>query len=102
MDKNFEQVKKLIERISDSYDLPTQKQTEKMQKLTGIDWSAEDLQTQCCEYWSHNTLEETAYFMLHGEYPFVRDVDLVFWQYKPGVVMDDREVFENIVWEKGS
>lgn len=101
MDKTFEQVKKLIEQISDSYDLPTKKQTEKMQKLTGINWSAEDLQMQCCEYWSHNTLEETAYFMLHGEYPSVRDVNLVFWQYKPGVVMNDREVFEKYRLGKG-
>ncbi len=60
--KNLEQVKELINRIADYYDLPTEEQTEEMQKLTGMDWSAEDLQMLCCEYWSHNSLEETAYF----------------------------------------
>lgn len=60
--KNLEQVKELINRIADYYDLPTEEQTEEMQKLTGMDWSAEDLQMLCCEYWSHNSLEETVYF----------------------------------------
>ena len=41
--------------IHDSYDLPTAGQTEKMRKLTGIDWDAEELQMSCCEYWSHNS-----------------------------------------------
>lgn len=60
--KNLEQVKELINRIADYYDLPTEEQTEEMRKLTGMDWSAEDLQMLCCKYWSHNSLEETVYF----------------------------------------
>lgn len=99
--KNLEKVKQLIERISDSYGLPTKKQVEKMRNLTGIDWSAEDLQMQCCEYWSHNSLDETAYFMFHGNYPPVRDVNLIFWKYKPGVVMDAQTVFEKYRLGKG-
>lgn len=99
--KNLEQVKELINRIADYYDLPTEEQTEEMRKLTGIDWSAEDLQMQCCEYWSHNSLEETAYLMFHEDYPPVHEVDLVFWKYKPGVVMDDQTVYEKYRLGKG-
>ncbi len=77
-EKNLEQVKELIDRIADSYDLPTGEETEEMQKLTGIDWDAEDLQMMCCEYWSHNSIDETAYLMFHEEYPPVREVELCF------------------------
>lgn len=93
-EKNLEQVKKLINRIADYYDLPTNEQTEEMRKLTGIDWNAEDLQMLCCEYWSHNSLDETAYLMFNGEYPPINEVNLIFWKYKPGVVLDDKTVFE--------
>lgn len=99
--KNLEQVKELINRIADYYDLPTDEQTEEMRKLTGMDWSAEDLQMQCCEYWSHNSLEETAYLLFHGDYPPVREIDLIFWRYKPGVVMDAQAVFEKYRLGKG-
>lgn len=99
--KDLEQVKDLINRIADFYDLPTEEQTEEMRKLTGKDWDAEDLQMACCEYWSHNSLEETAYFMFHEDYPPVREVDLVFWKYKPGVVLDDKTVFEKYRFGKG-
>ena len=100
--KNLEQVKELINQIADYYDFPTEEQTEEMQKLTGMDWSAEDLQMQCCEYWSHNSLEETAYLMFHGDYPSVHEVDLIFWKYKPGVVMDDQAVFNKYRLGKGT
>lgn len=99
--KNLEQVKELINRIADCYDLPTKEQTEEMQKLTGMDWSAEDLQMECCEYWSHNSLEETAYLMFHGDYPPIHEVDFIFWKYKPGVVLDAKTVFEKYRLGKG-
>lgn len=84
-EKNLEQVKELIDRIADSYDLPTGEETEEMQKLTGIDWDAEDLQMMCCEYWSHNSIDETAYLMFHGEYPPVREVELCFGNISPAL-----------------
>lgn len=99
--KNLEQVKELINRIADYYDLPTKEQTEEMRKLTGREWSAEDLQMQCCEYWSHNSLEETVYLMFHGDYPPIHEVDLIFWKCKPGVVLDDQTVFEKYRLGKG-
>jgi len=99
--KNLEQVKELINRIADYYDLPTEEQTKEMRKLTGIDWSAEDLQMQCCEYWSHNSLEETAYLMFHEDYPPVHEVELVFWKYKAGVVLDDQDVYNKYRLGKG-
>ena len=94
-EKNLDQVKELVDRIGISYDPPTNKETEEMQKLTGINWDAEDLQMICCEYWSHHSLEEVAYLMFHGEYPPVREVELSFWRYKPGVILDDQTVYEN-------
>ena len=100
--KNLELVKELINRIADSYDLPTEEQTEEMRKLTGMDWDAEELQMSCCEYWSHNSLEETAYLMFNGDYPPVHDVDLIFWKYKPGVELDDQTVYEKYRFGKGT
>ena len=41
--KNLEQVKELINRIADCYDLPTEEQIEEMQKLTGTEWDAEGM-----------------------------------------------------------
>lgn len=101
-EKNLDQVKELIDRIADSYDLPTEEQVDKMNQLTGEEWEAEDLQMLCCEYWSHNSLEETAYMMFHGEYPPVYETELVFWKYKPGVVLDDNAVYEKYRFGKGT
>lgn len=101
-EKNLEQVKELINRIADSYDLPTEEQVERMNQLTGEEWNAEDLQMICCEYWSHNSLEETAYMMFHGDYPPVYETELVFWKYKSGVVLDDNMVYEKYRFGKGT
>ena len=83
--KKLEQVKELINRIADSYDLPTEEQTEEMQKLTGMDWDTEELQMSCCEYWSHNSLEETAYLMFNGDYPPVHVLTLSFGNISRGL-----------------
>ncbi|MCI8826806.1 MAG: hypothetical protein HFH63_13185 [Lachnospiraceae bacterium] len=99
--ENLEQVKELINRIADIYDIPTKEQVRKMQELTGVEWDAKDLQMACCEYWSHNSLEETAYFMFHEDYPPVQEEDLVFWKYKQGVVLDSQEVYEKYRLGKG-
>ena len=101
-EKNLESVKELIDRIADFYGLPTKEETEEMRRLTGIDWDAEDLQMTCCEYWSHNSLEETAYLMFHEEYPPTRQVELSFWRYKPGVVLDDQTVYKKYRLGKGN
>lgn len=101
-EKNLEQVKELINRIADSYDLPTEEQVERMHQLIGGEWNAEDLQMICCEYWSHNSLEETAYMMFHGDYPPVHETELVFWKYKSGVVLDDNMVYEKYRFGKGT
>ena len=73
-----------------------------MNQLTTGEWEAEDLQMLCCEYWSHNSLEETAYMMFHGEYPPVHETELVFWKYKPGVVLDDNAVYEKYRFGRGT
>lgn len=100
--ENLEQVKKLINEIADSYGLPTEEQVKEMRELTDIDWDAEDLQMVCCEYWSHNSLEETAYLMFHDEYPRVCKTELVFWKYKSGAALDDKAVYEKYRFGKGT
>lgn len=100
--KNLQQVMGLVNKIAEYYDLPTEEETAKMRELTGIDWNAEDLQILCCEYWSHHSLEETAYLMLHGEYPPVQECDIVFWRDKPGCVLDDKAVYETYRLGKGT
>lgn len=92
--EHLEQVKELINRIADRYDLPSSEQVAEMQRLTNKDWKAKELQELCFEYWSHHSLEETAYFMFHGNYPPVHEVELIFWKYRPGVILDDQEVYE--------
>lgn len=100
--ENLEQVKELINRIADRYDLPSDEEVAEMRRLTNEDWEAEDLQELCCEYWSHHSLEETAYAMFHGDYPPVHEAELVFWKYKSGVVLDDRAVYEKYRFGRGT
>lgn len=101
-EKNLEQVKELINIIADYYDLPTDEETEEMCELTGVDWSAEDLQMICCEYWSNHSLDETAYMMFHESYPPIHEVKLCFWKYKAGVALDDQTVYEKYRFGKGT
>lgn len=98
--ENLEQVKELINRIADSYDLPTEEQVAEMCSLTKEDWSAEDLQEICCEYWSHNSLEETAYIMFHGEYPPVHEVVLLFGNISRALFWMTGQYMKNTVLEK--
>ena len=42
--RQLEQVKELINRIADYYDLPDDEEVEEMRRLTGVAWEAEDLQ----------------------------------------------------------
>lgn len=100
-EKNLEQVRELINRIADSYDPPSEEQVMEMRGLTGIDWEAEELQMLCGGYWEHHSLEETAYLMFYEEYPPVNHTDLVFWKYKPGIIMNDQEVYEKYRLGKG-
>ena len=91
--EHLQQVRQLIDRIADCYHLPTDEQVSQMRQLTGQAWTAQELQELCGEYWSHHSLEETAYFMFHREYPPVQEVELVFWNYKNGVRLDDETVY---------
>ena len=76
--QHLEAVKALIEEIADSYDLPDEEQVEEMNRLTGMDWDAEELQMYCFEYWSRSSLEETVYAMFHGTLPPTQEMELVF------------------------
>ena len=93
-EKNPQAVMALINRIADGeYAPPEPEDVAEVNRLTGRDWEAEDLRLICCEYWSHNSLEETAYQLLHGELPPVRETDLAFWRAKPGAVLDSTAVY---------
>ena len=72
-----------------------------MQKLTNVDWDAEDLQMYCMEYWSHHALEEVAYLMFHEDYPPEHEIELVFWKYKPNFDLDDNVVYETYRFGRG-
>ena len=92
-EKNLQAVMALINRIADGdYAPPEPEDVAEMNRLTGRDWEAEDLRLICNEYWSHNSLEETAYQMLHGDLPPVRETDLAFWRAQRGAVLDSAAV----------
>lgn len=67
--EKFERVKELINQIADSFGSPSEEEVSKMNALTGMDWESEDVEMICCNYWeSPFTLDEVAYFMIHGEH----------------------------------
>ena len=102
--ESYEAVKKLIDEIADSYDEPSEDQVEKMNRLTGGSWTAENLREYCCDYWSgpfSNFLGATAYALFHdGLFPELDEVELVFWKLKLGVSMDPKTLYEKLRFVK--
>lgn len=93
-EKHLQAVMDLINKIADGeYAPPEPEDVAEVNRLTGRDWEAEDLRLICCEYWSHNSLEETAYQLIHGDLPAVRETDLAFWRAKSGAVLDAAAVY---------
>lgn len=99
--RRFEQVKALVERWDEEWgcgpfeDCLLEEDTlRELNSLTGRDWTAEDARLVCFEYTAHHSLEETVYFLFHGEYPPVTNVSLVFYQLKPGAALDPETVYE--------
>ncbi len=90
----LEKAKKWIECVGECHALPTEEQVAAIRELTGRGWTAEELRECCVEYWSHHSLEETAYFLFHGDYPPARKRELGFWRYKAGAVLDDEKVYD--------
>ena len=83
---HYEAVKALVEQWD--YDwgcgpfedcLPEEDEVRKLNDWTGRSWTAEDVRLACFEYASHNSLEETIYFLFHGAYPPVTTTELVFY-----------------------
>lgn len=98
---NFEQVKTLVEQWDEDWGcgpfedcLPEEDELRLLNELTGREWDAEDVRYACFEYHSHNSLEETVYFLFHGDYPPITNVDLVFYRPKPGAVLNAEAVYE--------
>ena len=93
-EQNLQAVITLINKIADGeYAPPEPEDVAEVNRLTGRDWEAEDLWLICCEYWSHNSLEETAYQLIHGDLPVVRETDLACWRAKSGAVLDAAAVY---------
>ena len=93
----FEQVSALVEHWDEEWgcgpfedSLPEADELQKLNELTGRDWAAEDVRDVCFEFSSHNSLEETVYFLMHGDYPPVTNVNLVFYRLKPGAALDPK------------
>ena len=100
-EKNFRRVMELVERWDYEWgcgpwedSLPEADEVLELNELTGQNWTAEDVRELCFEFSSHNSLEETAYFLFHGDYPPVTNVNLVFYRLKPGAVLDPQTVYE--------
>ena len=100
-EQNYEQVKALLEQLD--YDwgcgpyeeaLPDADQLRTLNALTGRSWTAEDIREICFLYGSHNSTEETVYYLFRGAYPPVTDVDLIFYRLKPGAAPDQKTVYE--------
>ncbi|MCI9120895.1 MAG: hypothetical protein HFG00_05135 [Oscillibacter sp.] len=98
---HYEAVKALVEQWD--YDwgcgpfedcLPEEDELRKLNDWTGRSWTAEDVRLACFEYASHNSLEETIYFLFHGAYPPVTNTELVFYRSRPGAVLDPKTVYE--------
>lgn len=68
--ERIKRIKELLNRISDSYAEPSENEVREMQELAGIDWSVEDIQMICSDYWeSPYSLEEIVYYLMHEEWP---------------------------------
>ena len=100
-EKNFEQVKALVEQWDEDWgcgpyedSLPEDGELQKLNELTGREWDAEDVRDVCFEFSSHNSLEETVYFLFHGDYPPITNVELVFYRLRPGAALDPATVYE--------
>lgn len=97
----FEQIKAMVEDWDEEWGcgpfedcIPEETDLRKLNTLTGQNWTAEDVRLACFEYSSHHSLEETAYFLLYGDYPPANSVNLVFYQLKPGAALDPESVYE--------
>ncbi len=100
-EENYEPVKALVETWDEEWGcgpyedcLPEAEELRRLNELTGRNWKAEDVRDVCFEFSAHNSLEETVYFLLHGEYPPVYQVRLVFYRPKPGAALDPKAVYE--------
>lgn len=98
---NYEQVKALVEQWDYEWGcgpfedcLPEEDELRRLNELTGRTWEAEDVLETCFEFSSHNSVDETVYFLFHGDYPPVTNVDLVFYRPKPGAALDPKTVYE--------
>lgn len=100
-ERQFAEVKALVEAWDEEWGcgpyedcLPEDADLQKLNALTGQDWEAEDVREICFEYSCRNSLEETAYYLIYGDYPAVKNINLVFYRLKPGAVLDPKTVYE--------
>lgn len=79
---DIKQIENLVNKMADSYDYPDGELVSQMNKLTGNDWDAKTYWEYTCEYWSHNSLEETVYALINGDYPPQEECEYYVWNAK--------------------
>lgn len=90
--EKIKEIEDLVDEMGECYDYPEEELVEKMNQLIGQEWDAQTYWEYTCEYWSHHSLEETVYALLHdGEYPKKETVNYYVWNAKASLeeVMED-------------
>lgn len=91
----IKQIEKLVNKVADCHNSIDSKDVEKMNELTGNNWDGDVYAEYCCEYWSHNSLEETVWALMHnGEYPDCEEEEICFWKVKKNADISDVDIYE--------
>lgn len=94
--EKIQEIEKLVNKMADSYDLPSQEEVAEMNCLIHQDWEAEDYWNYCCEYWSHHSLEETVWALMHdGRYPKKEEMKVCFWKTAQNVTISEQDIYES-------
>lgn len=93
--KRIAQLEAMVNKIGDCYDMPEESDVAELNRLTGNDWSAKSYWDYCCEYWSHHSLEETVWALLHdGNYPHCEEIEVCFFKKAGNSTLKDKEIYE--------
>lgn len=87
-------IEKLVDKMGDCYDYPDEESVKAMNSLIGQDWDAKTYWDYTSEYWSHHSLEETVWALIHdGEYPPYEEVRYCFWNTNAEFDQENEEVW---------
>lgn len=93
--ERIKQLEAMVDKIGDCYDMPKESDVAKLNQLTGNDWNAKSYWEYCCEYWSHHSLEETVWALLHaGHYPDCEEIEVCFFKRAGNSTLKDKDIYE--------